>query len=132
MILGLIGWALGIDPSLLISGVDQMNRGAPYEQQQQGPRGETGKPTSHLTRSRSMIRHGEGRYMDPEGGFFTFGLTNRTAIILVEFEGNPQAPCVEKEIRLCLTPPAREPPKGTATRDKLPAYACTQAGALTL
>lgn len=95
-------------------------------------RGETGKPTSHLTRSRSMIRHGEGRYMDPEGGFFTFGLTNRTAIILVEFEGNPQAPCVEKEIRQCLTPPARKPVKGTETRDKLPAYACTQTGALTL
>jgi hypothetical protein len=95
-------------------------------------RGETGKPTSHLTRSRSMIRHGEGRYMDPEGGFFTFGLTNRTAIILVEFEGNPQAPCVEKEIRLCLTPAARTPVKGTEPRDKLPAYACTQAGALTL
>lgn len=95
-------------------------------------RGETGKPTSHLTRSRSMIRHGEGRYMDPEGGFFTFGLTNRTAIILVEFEGNPQAPCVEKEIRLCLTPAARTPVKGTEPRDKLPAYACTQTGALTL
>jgi hypothetical protein len=95
-------------------------------------RGETGKPTSHLTRSRSMIRHGEGRYMDPEGGFFTFGLTNRTAIILVEFEGNPQAPCVEKEIRQCLTPPARKPVKGTETRDKLPAYACSQTGALTL
>ena len=95
-------------------------------------RGETGKATSHLTRSRSMIRHGEGRYMDPEGGFFTFGLTNRTAIILVEFEGNPQAPCVENEIRQCLTPPPRKPIKGTENRDKLPAYACTQAGALTL
>lgn len=94
-------------------------------------RGETGKATSHLTRSRSMIRHGEGRYMDPEGGFFTFGLTNRTAIILVEFEGNPQAPCVEKEIRQCLTPPPRKPTKGTENRDKLPAYACSQAGALT-
>jgi hypothetical protein len=95
-------------------------------------RGETGKPTSHLTRSRSMIRHGEGRYMDPEGGFFTFGLTNRTAIILVEFEGNPQAPCVENEIRQCLVPPPRKPIKVTETRDKLPAYATSQAGALTL
>jgi hypothetical protein len=95
-------------------------------------RGETGKPTSHLTRSRSMIRHGEGRYMDPEGGFFTFGLTNRTAIILVEFEGNPQAPCVENEIRQCLVPPPRKAIKVTETRDKLPAYATTQAGALTL
>ncbi len=95
-------------------------------------RGETGKATSHLTRSRSMIRHGEGRYMDPEGGFFTFGLTNRTAIILVEFEGNPQAPCVENEIRQCLVPPPRKPIKVTETRDKLPAYATSQAGALTL
>lgn len=95
-------------------------------------RGETSKAASHLTRSRSMIRHGEGRYMDPEGGFFTFGLTNRTAIILVEFEGNPQAPCVEKEIRQCLTPPPRKPIKGAESRDKLPAYACSQSGALTL
>jgi len=95
-------------------------------------RGDTGKQASHLTRSRSMIRHGEGRYMDPEGGFFTFGLTNRTAIILVEFEGNPQAPCVENEIRQCLIPPPRTPLKGTETRDKLPAYACNQPGALTL
>jgi len=95
-------------------------------------RGETGKPSSHLLRSRSMIRHGEGRYMDPEGGFFTFGLTNRTAIILVEFEGNPQAPCVENEIRQCLVPPPRQPLKGTETRDRLPAYATAQTGALTL
>jgi predicted metalloprotease len=49
LILGLIGWALGIDPSLLISGVDQMNRGAPYEQQQ-GQRGETGKPSDEMGR----------------------------------------------------------------------------------
>lgn len=95
-------------------------------------RGETGKPASNLTRSRSMIRHGEGRYMDPEGGFFTFGLTNRTAIILVEFEGNPQAPCVEQEIRHCLIPPPRNPVKGVEPRDKLPAYASSEAGALTL
>ena len=95
-------------------------------------RGETGKPASNLTRSRSMIRHGEGRYMDPEGGFFTFGLTNRTAIILVEFEGNPQAPCVEQEIRHCLVPPPRNPVKGVEPSDKLPVYASSQAGALSL
>ena len=96
-------------------------------------RGETGRPPSNLTRSRSMIKHGEGRYMDPEGGFFTFGLTNRTAIILVEFEGNPHAPCVEQEIRHCLLRPEQRPlPAGEKLRDRLPAYANNQPGALTL
>ena len=95
-------------------------------------RGETGKPASNLTRSRSMIKHGEGRYMDPEGGFFTFGLTNRTAIILVEFEGNPSAPCVEKEIRRCLARPDERARKPGEIADKLPRYASNQPGALTL
>ncbi len=94
-------------------------------------RGETGKFASQLTRSRSMIRHGEGRYMDPEGGFFTFGLTNRTAIILVEFEGNTQAPCVENEIRACLTSPPRFP-KPDEKKEFIPPYAFTEPGALTL
>jgi len=79
-----------------------------------------------------MIKHGEGRYMDPEGGFFTFGLTNRTAIILVEFEGDPAAPCVEKEIRLCLTRPEARPRKPGEIPEILPHYASDQPGALTL
>ena len=95
-------------------------------------RGETGKPASTLTRSRSMIRYGEGRYMDPEGGFFTFGLTNRTAIILVEFEGNPAAPCVENEIRNCLTSSRLKSRTGDVSKDKIPNYAKDQTGALTL
>jgi hypothetical protein len=95
-------------------------------------RGETGKSASNLTRSRSMIKHGEGRYMDPEGGFFTFGLTNRTAVILVEFEGDPAAPCVEKEIRLCLTRPEARLRKAGELPEKLPHYASDQPGALTL
>jgi hypothetical protein len=102
------------------------------DQLNQSLRGETGKAASNLTRSRSMIKHGEGRYMDPEGGFFTFGLTNRTAVILVEFEGDPAAPCVEKEIRLCLTRPEARPRKPGELPEKLPHYACDQAGALTL
>ncbi len=40
VVLGLIGWALGIDPRLLISGAEMMtNGGSGYEQQQQGRRG---------------------------------------------------------------------------------------------
>ncbi len=116
------------DPSIAEAALsriaDQMNNAL---------RGETGRPPSNLTRSRSMIKHGEGRYMDPEGGFFTFGLTNRTAIILVEFEGNPHAPCVEQEIRQCLLRPEQRPLRpGEKLRDRLPAYANNQPGALTL
>ena len=57
-----------------------------------------------LTRNRAMIQSGQGRYMDPEGGFFTFALTDRAAILLIEFEGDPQAPAIENEIRHCLAP----------------------------
>jgi len=41
VVLGLIGWALGIDPRLLISGAEMMNGGggSGYEQQQQGRQG---------------------------------------------------------------------------------------------
>jgi hypothetical protein len=95
--------------------------------------GEPGRPPSNLTRNRSMVKHGEGRYMDPEKGFFTFGLTNRTAIILVEFEGNPHAPCVEQEIRQCLLRPEQRLLRpGEKQRDRLPAYVHSQPGALTL
>jgi predicted nucleic acid-binding Zn-ribbon protein len=61
-------------------------------------------PAVALTRNRTMIQAGQGRYMDPEGGFFTFALTARAAILLIEFEGDPQAPAIETEIRHCLAP----------------------------
>ena len=57
-----------------------------------------------LSRNRMMVQYGKGRYLDPEGGFFTFGITKRIAIFMVEFEGDPGAPEVENEIRLCLAP----------------------------
>jgi hypothetical protein len=76
------------------------------------------------SRSRSMIRHGQGRYMDPEGGFLTFGLTPSAAVILVEFEGDPASPCVEKEMRRCLggavpTEAARIPAQAFASEGAL-------------
>lgn len=64
--------------------------------------------SSPLTRNRAMIQCGQGRYMDSEGGFFTFAITDQAAILLVEFEGNPQAPSVEKEVRQCLTATVRK------------------------
>jgi len=68
---------------------------------------------SSLIRNRAMIQYGHGRYMDPEGGFFTFALMGHSAILLVEFEGDPQSPSVEKEIRHYLEAPAPEAPPST-------------------
>jgi len=101
------------------------------DQMNEAIRSETGRGASKLSRSRSMVKYGEGRYMDPEGGFFTFGLTNRTAIILVEFEGNSSTPCVEQEIRECLTRFDPKNVKPSELRDKLPSYSKSSPGALT-
>ncbi len=96
-------------------------------------RGDQGRPVSKLVRSRAMIRHGEGRYMDPEGGFFTFGLTNRTAIILLEFEGDPRAPCVEQEIRRCLLRPEQRDLRADGkSAERLPDAIADQPGAVAL
>ncbi len=96
-------------------------------------RGEQGRSASRLVRSRAMIRHGEGRYMDPEGGFFTFGLMDRTAIILLEFEGDPRAPCVEQEIRRCLLRPDQRAVRADGKpAERLPAAVADQPGAVAL
>jgi len=79
-------------------------------------------------KSRAMIRSGRGRYLDPEGGFFTFAIADRTAILLVELEGDTQAPLVEKEIQTCLTP--HDTDLGAVdTRETLPARALVRDGA---
>jgi len=79
-------------------------------------------------KSRAMIRSGRGRYLDPEGGFFTFAIADRTAILLVELEGDTQAPLVEKEIQTCLTP--HDTDLGAVdTREALPARALVRDGA---
>ena len=83
-------------------------------------------------RSRAMIRHETGRYMDPEGGYFTFGLTGQAVILLIEFEGDPQAPCVENEIRRCLAPAVAAASTATETREQLPPRARSRDGAISL
>jgi hypothetical protein len=55
-----------------------------------------------VDRSRAMIRLGQGRYLDPEGGFFTFAVTPDAAIILLELEGDPRRPLIEREVRHVL------------------------------
>src|SRR5215831_1711950 len=49
IILGLIGWALGIDPSILIGGAEIVNSGRHYEQPYEpDSRQTTGKPSDQL------------------------------------------------------------------------------------
>ena len=51
VVLGLIGWALGIDPSLLISGAEMVNNGRQsqqYEQRVDRPAQRTGAPTDQM------------------------------------------------------------------------------------
>ncbi|MDH3583477.1 MAG: hypothetical protein OER86_04610 [Phycisphaerae bacterium] len=65
--------------------------------------------------SRAMVDYGSGRYLDPEGGFFSYALTGRAAVIMLEMEGDPQAPRVEQEIRHCLDDRAATNAFGEAT-----------------
>ena len=49
IVIGLIGWALGIDPSVLITGAEMMNGGGSrYEQQAPPTRGQTGAPRDQM------------------------------------------------------------------------------------
>ncbi|MEI6083019.1 MAG: hypothetical protein WCS70_01825 [Verrucomicrobiota bacterium] len=71
-------------------------------------------------KGRAMIRFGRGRYLDPEGGFFTFGLADHSAVLFVELEGDSAAPIVESEMQTCL---ATRPEMASETAEKLPARA---------
>ncbi|HEY7383038.1 MAG TPA: neutral zinc metallopeptidase [Beijerinckiaceae bacterium] len=57
IILGLVGWALGIDPRILISGVEMMaGGGSPqYEQPGQAPRRQQGPPQDQMGRFASAV-----------------------------------------------------------------------------
>ncbi len=75
-------------------------------------------------RPRSMVHFGSGRYLDPQGGFLTFAITQNTAVVLLEIDGDPNHPCLEQEVRLCLAPPDATQSAGTALAEqKLPARA---------
>lgn len=56
-----------------------------------------------LTRNRAMVRHAGGRFLDPEGGFFSFGVTDTSAILMIELGGDPLAPTIGAEMRRCLS-----------------------------
>jgi uncharacterized protein len=55
VVLGLIGWALGIDPSILIGGAEVLNRGGGSSYQQPSTTGPTGAPTDQMGRFVSNV-----------------------------------------------------------------------------
>ena len=82
---------------------------------------------------RSMVTYGDGRYLDPEGGFFTFGVTRHTAIMLMELDGDPNHPTVESEMRDCLDNPDALARNAFASQvPTLPARATDGPGAVSL
>lgn len=85
-----------------------------------------------ITRNHAMIRHGTGRYMDPEGGFFSFALTEQTVMILIELEGDSQAPSVENEMKLWLAPPVATAGVNVQPRAQLPLRALNHDAAIAL
>ena len=92
---------------------DSLRHGAPASQ-----------PSQH-----SMVRFGNGRYLEPQGGFMSFALTGQYAVLLLEVDGDPAKPVVEDEIRSLLAPSTGD---GTIHRVSLPARALATDGALSL
>src|SRR5262250_3864897 len=68
VVLGLIGWALGIDPRLLIGGAEMVTRHSPYEQQspiQRRPSSKTSQPTDAEGKWVSQVlRQNEDRWKE--------------------------------------------------------------------
>ncbi|HEX2652692.1 MAG TPA: neutral zinc metallopeptidase [Xanthobacteraceae bacterium] len=100
IVLGLVGWALGIDPRLLIGGADVLTRGGgssyqqPYEQPSQGPirttRPKTGMPSDQTGQLVSKV-------LGSTEAVWTniFGKSGRTypKPILVIFSGATRSAC---------------------------------------
>lgn len=88
-------------------------------------------PGDDTLHSRAMVDYGTGRYLDPEGGFFSYALTERAAVLMLEIEGDPEAPRVEQEIRRCLAVRSETNRFGETTA-ALPDRATAGTGAVTL
>src|SRR5215470_5408031 len=89
LVLGLVGWALGIDPSLLIGGAEILTReqprtSAPSQTRPTGsPKDDTGRFVSRILGSTEAVWKAE----------FTKGRTNYRPPTLVLFEGQTRAAC---------------------------------------
>ncbi|MFA6287942.1 MAG: hypothetical protein WC661_11215 [Opitutaceae bacterium] len=56
------------------------------------------------SRHPEMVRYGNGRYLDPQGNFLSYALTDQHVVLLLEIDGDPAKPTVEEEIRQILSP----------------------------
>ncbi len=94
VVLGLIGWALGIDPRILIGGAEIFSGGSPHVQQPMQPPGgqarRTGKPSDDIGRFVSTILGNiDAEWTDI---FQRDGKTYRKPV-LVLYQGQTQAAC---------------------------------------
>jgi predicted metalloprotease len=94
VVLGLIGWALGIDPRVLIGGAEIFSGGSPHVQQPMQPPGgqarRTGKPSDDIGRFVSTILGNiDAEWTDI---FQRDGKTYRKPV-LVLYQGQTQAAC---------------------------------------
>jgi predicted metalloprotease len=87
VVLGLIGWALGIDPRVLIGGAEIMSGGSQTQQQQQGP---TGAPSDQMGHFVSAVL---GSTEEVWTGVFAQAGKTYTPPTLVMFSGATQSGC---------------------------------------
>jgi predicted metalloprotease len=90
LVLGIIGYALGIDPSVLIGGAEMLSRGQPQVQSQQNPQRRTSRPTDEMGRFVNRIlssNNAEWRQILAKNGVTYHAPT------LVLYRGRTDAPC---------------------------------------
>jgi uncharacterized protein len=90
VVLGIVGWALGIDPSLLIGGAEMLNRQQPQVQQPPPTARRTGAPQDDMGRFVSKVL---GSTELQWKQIFSKDGKNYRAPVLVLYRGQTQASC---------------------------------------
>ena len=89
-VLGLIGWATGIDPSILIGGAELVNSGSHYQQQYQPTSRRTGTPTDQTGQFVAAVL---GNTEDTWGAIFQAGGQQYRPPRLRLYSGSEQGGC---------------------------------------
>jgi len=89
-VLGLIGWATGIDPSILIGGAELINSGSHYQQQYQPTSRRTGTPTDQTGQFVAAVL---GNTEDTWGAIFQAGGQQYRPPRLRLYSGSEQGGC---------------------------------------
>jgi hypothetical protein len=90
IVLGLIGWATGIDPSILIGGAEIINGGSHYQQQSRPVNRRTGTPTDQTGQFVAAVL---GNTEDTWGEIFQAGGQQYSAPRLRLYAGGEQGGC---------------------------------------